>query len=269
MSNINLNISFEHPGATSHTIRYARIDNANSPSFTTFTGVTTSPLNVQNVPNGQYRIGIKPVYADNRPCEETIYDTPACTGITSLSAILNMGVFVISYTALPSVPYIQVNIQYPNGGAFTNQYLNTGSDINITPPSGVYGSYTITISPVCDTSSNFIGTASAPVIVNIPNPPNSTFTNNDSTALAPVNLTSFTTGSQSVFTSSSVAASGGIVAFYLADGTYNSLVISFGSGSPTASSLVTGSGTYNGVVSGNTITFTNVTVVSGVTITVT
>jgi hypothetical protein len=267
MANINLQISFSHPDAISNTIRYARIDNTNNPVFTTLTGVTTSPLLLQNVPNGQYRIGITPIYADNRICLETFQDTPPCTGIVSFSAVLSGGNLVISYNAVNTVPDVQVNISYPNGGQFSNTYVNNGANITITPPANVFGNYTITLQPVCDVDSGFLGAPTAPVIINIQAPNNSTLTNSTAGSLAPISLTAFTAGSQLIFTSSNIA-SGGIQSFFLADTTYNSIVVNYGSGTVASASLVTGSGTYPGVLTTGAITFNTVTAVGGVTITI-
>src|SRR5260221_933204 len=153
MASINLQIQINHPAAISNTVRYARIDNNVSPTYTTITGITNGTYVIQNVPNGQYRIGITPIYADGRPCIEQFQDTPACTGVVSFSAILSGGNIVVSYTINASVPNLQVNINYPNGGTFSQQYTNAGTGTeSITPPAGVYGNYSVTIQPVCESS---------------------------------------------------------------------------------------------------------------------
>lgn len=167
MSNFNIIVTFDHPDAVSNTIRYARIDNTVSPVYTTVTGVVTSPYVIADVPQGQYRVYIKPVYADGRVCGETVQDTEACTGIQALSAVVSGSNFVISYTANIAVPFVQVNIAYPNGGSSTHQYTNDGSDIVIPVPSGVTGTFFITMSPVCDQETGWIGAASAPVSVTV------------------------------------------------------------------------------------------------------
>lgn len=270
MSSINLVIQFNHPDAVSNTVRYSRIDNTSTPVYTTLTGITTSPLIIEGIPNGQYRVGITPVYADSRVCTERLEDTPPCSGIVSFSAALSGGNIAVTYTINVDVPYFQININYPNGGTFSQQYVNAGTGTqNVTPPSGLYGDYTVTIQPVCDPDTGFLGANSAPAIVNVPAPSNSTFTNNDSTALAPISLTAYSSGSQLIFTSPSVAGSGGVVNFYLADGTYTALQFSYGSGSPATGSLTTGSGTYPGTLASGTITFSNVIVSGGIIVTVT
>jgi hypothetical protein len=171
MSTFNIIIDFYHPDAISNIIRYARIDNTVTPTYTTVTGITNSPYIIENVNQGQFRIYIKPIYSDGRICSETVKDTDACTGVTALSAVLDGGGdFVISYTAEVSVPIVQVNISYPNGGFSSQQYVNAGTDITITPPSGVYGTFFITMQPVCDADTGWLGVASAPVSVEIPDP---------------------------------------------------------------------------------------------------
>jgi hypothetical protein len=165
MSQINLNITIDHPAAVSSTVSYARIDNTATPVYTTLTGVTNGTLTIQNLPNGQYRIRVTPGYSDGRTCSPTSQDTPACTGVTALSAILSGSDFVISYVADTSVPFVQVNISYPNGGSASSQYANDGNDITIPVPTDVFGTYSITLSPVCDPDTGWIGAPTAPVTV--------------------------------------------------------------------------------------------------------
>jgi len=269
MATINLSISFSHPEAISSTIRYARIDNTNNPVYTTQTGVTVSPLIIQNVPNGQYIVGITPVYADGRVCTEVFQQTEGCAGIISFSAVLTGGNIVVSYNATSNVPFVQVNISYPNGGSFSQQYTNNGVDITITSPAGVYGDYSVNIQPVCDQDTGFLGTPSAPAIVTITAPNNSTLTNNTAGPLAPISLTAYSTGSQLIFTSPSVAGSGGVINFLLSDASYTALVINYGTGTVAAASLTTGTGTYTGVLTSGVITFNNVIASGGVVITIT
>ena len=168
MANINIAITFDHPLAVSNTIRFARIDNAVTPVYTTNPGITTSPYVIQDVPNGQYRIGIKPVYADGRVCPEVFVDTRACIGINAFSAVKSAANIVVSYTPAAGLDSVRVNIIYPNGGSFQQIYSAAGTDITITPPSGLTGDFTVTMNPVCDVDSGFIGAATAPAIVTFP-----------------------------------------------------------------------------------------------------
>lgn len=265
----NLQININHPSALYSIVRYARVDNTSSPSYITISNVPNGVFTIQNIPNGQYRVGITPVYSDGRVCTETFQDTSPCGGVISFSAILSGGNIQVGYTINVNVPNFQVNINYPNGGTFSQQYVNGGSGtVNVTPPSGLYGNYSVNIQPVCDTDTGFLGTPTAPAIVTVPAPNNSTLTNDSSGALAPLSLTAYASGSQLIFTSPSVAGSGGSVNFYLADDNYTSLVLNYGSGSPVSASLTTGSGTYTGVLTSGVITFNNVVASGGVTITI-
>lgn len=168
-SGINLVFTFDHPSAVSNIISYARIDNTVSPVYTTVTGILpgASPYTIPALDNGQYRVKITPVYSDGRLCSATSVDTPACTGINSLSSIFNGTDIIISYNASVSVPSVRVTIAYPNGGSSTAIYTNTGDDISFTPPLGVVGTYFITMQPVCDVDSGFFGVATAPVSVSV------------------------------------------------------------------------------------------------------
>lgn len=174
MAQKNITVAFNHPAAVSNTIRWARIDNTVSPVYTTVTGITESPYIIQNVANGQYRVYIRPVYADSRVCPETVRNTDACIGVTSLSAVVTTvegtDYFVISYVCNLDVPYVQVTINYPNGGFSTSQYTNDGNDISIEVPANVFGTFSITMQPVCDADTGWIGASTAPVTVEVTEP---------------------------------------------------------------------------------------------------
>lgn len=268
MANKNIIVNLVNPSAISNTIRYARIDNTTTPTYTTISNVTANPYIIQNVPNGQYSIGVTPNYGDGRICPEVFQTTPPCTGINAFSAIVSSTNFVISYSVAIGLPNVRVNIQYPNGGTFSQVYPANGLNITIAQPSNVYGAYSITITPCCDTGSGFFGNPSAPIILNVTPPNNSTFTNSTSGTLTTVSLTSFNTATTLIFTAASILTTG-VTHFYLPDGFYNSLVVQINTGTIASGSLVTGSGTYPGVVSGsNMITFSNVNVSGGIAITV-
>jgi hypothetical protein len=168
----DLVITFSHPAATSNKIRYARIDNTTTPVYTTINNIVpgASPYTIPNLPVGQYIIGMTPNYADGRICAETTKSTLPCIGINSFSAALVSGNFVINYNAISSVLKVQLVISYPNGGSFSQNYTNNGNAITITPPTGVYGNYFITIAPVCNEATGFIGQATSPAVIAIANP---------------------------------------------------------------------------------------------------
>lgn len=172
MGNINLIIQLTNadPNYINSTVRYGRIDNTVSPVYTTISNVTTSPLTISDVANGQYRVYAKPNFSDGRICAEQVMDTLACTGITSLSAIFTDPNFVVSYSCDTSVPDVRINIFYPNGGFSNTIVTNDGMDVLIPAPAGVYGVFLITIQPVCDVDSAYYGIASAPVTVEIDQP---------------------------------------------------------------------------------------------------
>lgn len=177
-NNIDLLVTFTHPSAISNTIRYARIDNTFTPIYTTITGVLpgASPYTINNVSDGQYIVGITPIYADGRKCSEVSLATPSCTGINSFSATLfvtgspAIDEIQISYNASVDLPYIRVNINYPNGGVFSQIYANTGTDIFVPTPVGLFGDYYVTLTPVCNVATGFYGIPTAPAIVTIAPP---------------------------------------------------------------------------------------------------
>lgn len=172
MANINIIVSLANsdPNYVDSTVRYARIDDTPTPTYTTISNVTDNPLVLSDYPNGQYRVYAKPNFTNGKNCPESFMDTNACTGITSLSAIFTDPNIVVSYSCDPSVPSVRINISYPNGGFSNLIVANAGTDVNILPPAGVYGTYLVTIQPVCDEDSGFFGAATAPVALEIPVP---------------------------------------------------------------------------------------------------
>ncbi len=161
----DLIITFSHPAAVSNTIRYARIDNTVSPSYITIPGVLPgdSPYTIYDVANGQYRIGITPVYDDGRVCAETFYDTEPCEGINAFNAIYDGSNIIVTASVSNEVD-VKVTIDYPNGGSFSQIYATTAGELEetIAPPANVFGTFFVKGAPVCDTDSGFIGANTAP-----------------------------------------------------------------------------------------------------------
>jgi hypothetical protein len=166
---INLAIESSMPaGAVSNLVQYARIDNITSaPVFTTVSPnpVTSPAVIATNLPNGVYEIQATPIYPDGRTCQPTITTTPGCPGLISLSAVIQTGVLVVTYLAPSGAPSVLINVNYPNGGSFSQVYTNTGNPISIGLPSGVYGNYSVNGQAVCDPTSSFYSPPSASVSV--------------------------------------------------------------------------------------------------------
>lgn len=163
---INLSIRFEHPDAVSQSVRYARVDNTSTPTYSTVVpNPVTSPTTIAtNIDNGQYRICSTPVYADGRTCEETCILTDACPGLISINAYISDSTLVVSYLAPSTVPQVRITVNYPNGGSFVQNYTNTGDDIAIGLPS-IDGIYTVSGQSVCDADTGFYSPASSTVSV--------------------------------------------------------------------------------------------------------
>lgn len=167
MANIDLVVNFSHPDAVSNTIRYARIDNTVTPVYTTIPGILPgdNPYTISSVPNGQYRVYILPIYADGRSCPESVFTTPACSGINAFNASYDgSGNISVVYSAEGSLPSVRVNINYPNGGT-ASQIFTNGDSISMSIPPNLAGTYIVTMQPVCDSDTGFFGVSTAPVNV--------------------------------------------------------------------------------------------------------
>lgn len=169
-------VTFDHPLAVSNTIRYARIDNTVSPVYTTVTGVLPgdSPKTITGIDNGQYRVGITPIYADGRSCPELFYDTLPCTAPSAFSATYVDPDIKVLFMVDELINYAKVNISYPNGGSFSQVYdkstLPTEDDmyrIDITPPANVYGTFFATLQSGCDSDTGYFSSPTAPAAFEI------------------------------------------------------------------------------------------------------
>lgn len=160
---------FQHPDAVSHFVQYARVDNVNTPVFTTVVPnpITSPAVIASNVPAGQYQINSTPVYADGRKCDPTIFTTPGCDPLTSISARINSGNIIVSYSAPATAPKVRITVSYPNGGSSVANYVNNGSDIVIPIPAGLIGQFLIQGQSVCDETTGFYSGFSSTASVNI------------------------------------------------------------------------------------------------------
>lgn len=164
---INLSISFSHPDAIAHRVAFARVDNSINPVYTTVSpDPTSSPTNIAtNIPNGQYAIRYRAIYADLRTCPDNLIETAACPGLISINAYLDGNNIIVQYFAPSDVVKVKINVGYPNGGSYSALFLNNGNDIPIALPNGVYGDFTVTGQSVCDESSGFYSAPSSQVVV--------------------------------------------------------------------------------------------------------
>lgn len=268
---VDLVVTFSHPDAISNTIRYARIDNTVTPVYTTIPGILPgdSPYTISGVANGQYRVYLRPIYSDGRLCTETFVDTPACTGINSFSVAYDGTNINVTYSASGDLDAVRVNISYPNGGSFSQIYAN-GDPIVIAPPPGVFGTFFVTMQPVCNVNSGFFGVATPPSTFIINPPFNSVIINNSSLNQSFVGIFSLVPAlSYLDSTPLNIAAT---QAFYIGDGTYGQLFVRVDGADRDllACTLVTGTGTYSGIpYSTNRFLFTSVSILAGCTITLT
>lgn len=166
-------VYFDLPAAASFTLRYARIDNTNNPSYITVPNILSSPYTISGLNKGQYFVGLTPVYADGRKCSESTLNTDACTGINAFNAVLGgspIDEFDITYNCSASVPDVRVNISYPNGGSWSQIYSNTGTPITVPLPTGVFGSFSLTMQPVCNVDTGWYGAPTSPVVLTVTDP---------------------------------------------------------------------------------------------------
>ena len=265
-------IEFSHPSAISNIIRYARTDNTTSPVYTTIPNVLPgqSPYVIANLPEGSYVVDMTPIYSDGRSCPPVSLNTGFPTGgFSAFSSRFDGTDIIVSYSAPVGMPKVRVNINYPNGGTFSQVYTNTGTDITIAPPSGIYGTYTITMTPVYNETTSYFGETTAPSVIEVTPPNNSTLINNTSNQITSLSMIITDGNNQTIvpFSVASVAGGGGVVDFYVPVITTASILISFGTGSVGEAYLVAAS-TFIGSVTPNHITFdTSDTIISsGITV---
>lgn len=174
MATINLTIKADQQGAVAHRIRYSRVDNTFTPTWVTVSpDVVNSPNLTQtiatNIPNGQYTIGYKALYADLRECPEQFVQTAVCPSMLSITAYLDGSNIIVQYLGPSVAPKVRITVNYPNGGSYIANYVNNGNDIAIALPSNVYGVYNVSAQAVCDEQSGFYSPSSSQVSINRPN----------------------------------------------------------------------------------------------------
>lgn len=166
MANINLSVRWQNSEAIGKSIRYARVDNTNTPVYSAPLTFVASPASVAtNVPNGQYIIEQTSLYNDGRTCAPSYTYTQGCAGLLSISAYLSGNNLIVQYLAPYNVAKVKINVYYPNGGSSTALYVNNGNDIAIPLPSGVDGDFGVTGQSVCDETSQFYSAESNQVVV--------------------------------------------------------------------------------------------------------
>lgn len=255
-------VTFTHPEAIKALIRYKRIDLGSEWSVPAEVLPGASPYSTPSVADGQYMIGITPVYADGRYCGEITKLTAVCGAISSFSAAFDGSDINVAYAA--TSPKVKVNVQFPNGGTFTQIYT-TGDPIVITPPGDVFGIFTANIQPVCNETTEWYGAQTAPAVMDVQAPSNSTITNNSSLLLSQVMISTVNTEGvgEVILSPTTLAASVGAATFYIAPGFYPEIsVISLTTSLGWTGTLV--AGISYPLVAGK---FNNVTVTAGIAIT--
>jgi hypothetical protein len=170
-NNMSAIISLSHPSATSYYIDVTRLDfnPSGSVSYSNYVNPFTSPFTIPNLPQGQYGINIHPVYPGSTNCPASSISTDVCGFITAFGLSLSTDGLTLKINYTASSPYIYVNIALPNGSFYSNTYANTGSEIDIliSSISSQTGSYSVYLQPVCNVTTNWKGSATAPAVINI------------------------------------------------------------------------------------------------------
>ena len=164
----DIEVTFAHQSAATVDITYARIDNTNTPIYTTINGVTigSSPYLI-TVPKGQYNVGVKPVYADGRLCSYVYKQTAACGSVLSFngSAVKDGSDYYFDATYTVTSDKFKITINAPNGGIIS-QLFNNGDTVHMLLPTGVDGVYSAVIQCVCNENTGWLSVPSAPIIFN-------------------------------------------------------------------------------------------------------
>lgn len=274
---LDIIVTFTHPSAVSNNIRYARTDLGGTLVWSVPVNVLPggSPYTIANVDDGQYIVGVTPVYSDGRLCAEQVAYTGACGLMSAFAASFDGTDILITYSAPVSVPKVRVVINYPNGGTFSQIYTN-GAEIIITPPVGLYGSYTITMQTVCNENTSWFGATTAPAVVVVPvvsilqNEASEDITN------PYYGFYKNTSGGANIvfLTGATPLIAGGSQTFSLPDGLYYEIYFEtlYPSYTNHSATLVTGTGLYNASVirtlGANLFLFSNVQILDGCVVTI-
>jgi len=215
---------------------------------------------------GQYNVQIRPMYSDGGICSFMSLNTDPCEGITAFNATNGTDNETIEITYTATSPKVKLIVNYPNGGSYSQIYPNSGS-ISWTVPVDTYGVYSLTLEPVCNETTAWLGTQTAPVLISIPFPANSSLTNERGATVSGI-LVSAPALNLNINLGS--LADNASQTFYVQDGFAGTFEVYFATDADMGNGLMTtGAGNFVGVVTGNKLVFSNVTVSGGTGVVIT
>lgn len=115
-------------------------------------GVTT-PYTLTGVPAGVYTVVIVAICAsgESAPYEQS---TQPCMPVGSFNVTETTTGFDVTWSGVPAnAEKVRIEVVYPNGGSFKQNYAVSPATATIAKPTGVYGSFSFKVLTVCDESA--------------------------------------------------------------------------------------------------------------------
>jgi len=132
------------------------------------TGVST-PYSLTGVAAGSYTVVIVAVCASGASAEYQV-DTEKCDAVGAFNVTETTSGFNIVWSGVPAgAEKVRLEVIYPNGGSFKQNYAVAPATATIPKPAGVYGTFSFKLLSVCDESA-FWYSAGTAVEINVATP---------------------------------------------------------------------------------------------------
>lgn len=166
-----LSVVITNTGATKYSLYYFDANSVDkTPSIAqevdAVAGLTTTAQWL-TLPAGKYGVAIVAKCSNGKQSLEYTAYTAGCVKPASLSVIDNGNYWSITWGAIPvGAEKVRLQINYPNGGSFAQNYDPSPSTITIDKPIGIYGQFNFFAKTVCNVASNFMSDPTDTIAMN-------------------------------------------------------------------------------------------------------
>lgn len=127
-------------------------------------GVTT-PYELTGVAAGVYTVVVVAICASGESAPYEI-ETAPCSAIGSFNVTETVSGFDIDWADVPAgAEKVRLEVVYPNGGSFKQNYDVAPAAVSIVKPAGVYGTFAFKLLTVCDESAAWYSTSNTVEVV--------------------------------------------------------------------------------------------------------
>lgn len=129
----------------------------------------TTPYSFAAVPAGTWEVVVEAICASGNSAPFSAYSAD-CSALGSFSVTENSDSFTVNWAVIGAPAKVRIEVGYPNGGSFVQNYNIAPATATIPKPSGIYGTFTFVGRAVCDEAAAWYGPKSNPVEINVAAP---------------------------------------------------------------------------------------------------